>query len=99
MIHNEEREREQRRQLQAARRRNRQRRWARKTKATVTHPKYGSIVVPHMSNLGAIECAAEVWGCTRYPISSSSAISLRMVAEDADIRAADDKYLEPTGSP
>lgn len=78
---NAEREREQRRLLQAARRRNRERRWARKTKATVTHPKYGSIVVPHMSNLGAIECAAEVWGCMPWDITDAEVM---YYAEETD---------------
>lgn len=74
MIHNEEREREQRRQLQAARRRNRAWRWSRKTKATVTHPDHGSVVVPHGSNLAAIECAAELWGVMPWDISSKAEV-------------------------
>lgn len=74
MEHNDEREREQHRQLQAARKRNRAARWAKKTKATVTHPKYGSVVVPHMSKLGAIECAAEVWGCMPWDITKDAEV-------------------------
>lgn len=36
--------------------------WAARGRATVTHPKYGRVVVPHASNLAAIKCAAEYWG-------------------------------------
>ena len=38
-------------------------RWSAKGRARVVHPKYGSIVVPHHSNLAAIQNAAEYWGC------------------------------------
>lgn len=82
MIHNEEREREQRRQLQAARRRNRAWRWSRKTKATVTHPDHGSVVVPHGSNLAAIECAAELWGVMPCDIARDAEV--RYYAEETE---------------
>ena len=31
--------------------------------ARVTHPTYGTVIVPHISKFGALLCAAEVWGC------------------------------------
>ena len=36
--------------------------WSSGYKVRVVHPKFGEIVVPHRSNLAAIQCAAEVWG-------------------------------------
>ena len=74
MDYNEERERQQRRQQQAARRRNKEMRWNTANRATVTHPKYGSIVVPHRSNLAAIECAAEKWGCMPWDIAKDATV-------------------------
>ena len=47
----------------AAEERNRAERWNAPGRSKVTHPKYGTIVVPHRSNLSAIINAAEVWGC------------------------------------
>ena len=81
MIHNDEREREQRRQLQAARRRNREMRWNTKNRSTVTHPAHGSVVVPHRSNLAAIECAAELWGCMPWDILDAE---VRYYAEETE---------------
>lgn len=37
-------------------------RWAAKSKARVTHPMWGSVIVPCSSPLAAVHCAAEVWG-------------------------------------
>lgn len=42
--------------------RERENRWNAKGRACVTHPKYGSVVVPHSSNLAALMNAAEYWG-------------------------------------
>lgn len=39
-------------------------------RAKVTHPKYGAVIVPHLSKLAAIENAAEVWGCNYMSIIS-----------------------------
>ena len=39
------------------------RRWTANNRARVTHPKRGSVIVPHVSNLGALENAAEFWKC------------------------------------
>lgn len=36
-------------------------RWTAKGRARVTHPEYGSVIVPHMSNFAALENAAEFW--------------------------------------
>lgn len=38
-------------------------RWNAPGVSKVIHPAYGEIIVPHCSNLGAIQCAADVWGC------------------------------------
>ena len=38
-------------------------RWRVPGRSRVCHPAYGSVVVPHASNLAAIMNAAEVWGC------------------------------------
>ena len=43
--------------------RERENRWNAKGRACVTHPKYGSVVVPHSSNLAALMNAAEYWDC------------------------------------
>ena len=37
--------------------------WSRKGVARVTHPAYGSVVVPCGSKLSAMMCTAAVWGC------------------------------------
>lgn len=38
-------------------------RWNAPAVSKVVHPVYGEIIVPHCSNLGAVQCAADVWGC------------------------------------
>lgn len=43
--------------------RSRRQRWSAGGVARVRHPKYGTVVVPHHSNLAAVMNAAEVWGC------------------------------------
>lgn len=58
---------------EAAARRNR---WIAPGRAKVTHPEYGSVVVPCGSKLGALMCAAEYWRCQWSEIT------------DADVRAA-----------
>lgn len=52
----------------------------RKSRACVTHPKYGSVVVPHSSNLAALMNAAEYWGCDWSEITDASV----MVAKPGD---------------
>src|SRR6187397_1364245 len=42
---------------------------------------------------------ADVWGCCRYPTSSSSASVFRMVADDTPSPATCISRAEPTGSP
>ena len=37
------------------------RRWTAPGRSRVVHPKHGSVIVPHSSNLAAIENAAEYW--------------------------------------
>lgn len=52
--------------------RERRQRWERKSLARVTHQKYGSVVVPHCSNLAAIMNAAEVWRCDWAEITDAT---------------------------
>lgn len=49
--------------LKAAERRAREDRWKAPARARVIHPVYGTVVVPHCSNLAAVQNAAEVWRC------------------------------------
>lgn len=60
--------------------RERENRWNAKGRACVTHPKYGSVVVPHSSNLAALMNAAEYWGCDWSEITDASV----MVAKPGD---------------
>lgn len=60
--------------------RERKNRWNAKGRACVTHPKYGSVVVPHSSNLAALMNAAEYWGCDWSEITGASV----MVAKPGD---------------
>lgn len=41
----------------------REERWNAPGRARVEHPKRGTVVVPHSSNLAALMNAAEYWGC------------------------------------
>lgn len=52
----------------------RARRWTAPGKARVDHPKYGSVIVPCCSKLGAIENAAEFWGCDLMEIISTARV-------------------------
>ena len=49
--------------LKSAEERERESRWTAPGRARVVHPVYGTVVVPHASNLAAVMCAAEVWRC------------------------------------
>ena len=60
--------------------RERENRWNAKGRACVTHPKYGSVVVPHSSNLAALMNAAEYWDCDWSEITGASV----MVAKPGD---------------
>lgn len=56
-------------------------RWLAKTKSKVSHPTFGSVVVPHLSKYAAIENAAEFWKCDVYEILSDAEV---WVAEPED---------------
>lgn len=43
--------------------RSREERWNALGRSRVVHQKYGTVVVPHSSNLAALMNAAEYWGC------------------------------------
>lgn len=51
--------------------RSRRERWEAMGKAKVSHPAHGAVVVPHNSNLSALLCAAEVWGCNWLEIKDA----------------------------
>ena len=53
-------------------------RWSGRMQAVVHHPAHGSVTVPCLSRLEAIECAADVWGVARADILM-----------DAEVRAID----------
>ena len=55
-------------------RRSRAERWTAHGKSRVTHPRYGSVVVPHRSKLTAIENAAEFWRCDVTEIISTATV-------------------------
>ena len=52
----------------------RERRWSAPWKSTVTHPKYGKVVVPHISPLGACDNAAEYWGVSVWEITDEAEV-------------------------
>lgn len=54
-----------------ARERARALRWAATSASRVEHPRFGTVVVPHLSNLAALENAAEYWGCDWLEISDA----------------------------
>lgn len=59
----------------AAKERARRARWLAKTKSRVSHPRYGAVIVPHLSKLAAIENAAEFWKCKPSEISDGATVS------------------------
>ena len=52
----------------------RARRWLAPGKSRVTHPLYGAVIVPHCSNLAAIENAAEYWHCDLMEIIHDASV-------------------------
>ncbi len=59
---------------ETARRRAREMRWTELGKAKVTHPVYGSVIVPHGSKIMALENAAEFWGCDLMEIIKEAGV-------------------------
>lgn len=59
------------RTLAAAKKRERERRWSAPGRSRVIHHTYGTVVVPHASNLAAIQNAAEVWRCDWVEITDA----------------------------
>lgn len=57
-----------------AQERARVRRWRERTISRVSHPRYGTIIVPHGSNLSAIENAAELWNCNLREIIGTAKV-------------------------
>lgn len=68
-------------------------RWEAKGLARVTDPARGTVVVPCASKLGAIMCAAEVWGCDWLELSGAQVWR----AEPGDTAAARPKKNSPPG--
>lgn len=61
-------------QYKLALKRARERRWTAPGKSTVSHPKYGKVVVSHASKLAALENAAEYWGCDLSEIKRKATV-------------------------
>lgn len=57
--------------LADAEKRQRKIRWSAPGRSRVVHPVYGTVVVPHASNLAAVMCAAEVWRCDWAELSDA----------------------------
>lgn len=66
-----------------AEKRARESRWSAPGRARVVHPVHGTVVVPHSSNLTAIQNAAEVWRCDWTEITDAQV----WVAEPGDVPA------------
>ncbi len=71
----------------------RDRRWLAAGRAKVTHPSYGSVVVPHLSKLAAIENAAEFWRVDWLDIVKDCAVMLAL-PEDGKVRRPKEYYTE-----
>jgi hypothetical protein len=54
--------------------RGRAQRWAGKRKARVSHPAYGTVIVPHLSNYAAILNAAEYWKCPWTDLTDAAVV-------------------------
>ena len=57
--------------------RSREERWNDPGRSRVVHPKYGSVVVPHSSNLTALLNAAEYWGCDWLEIRDAEVLATK----------------------
>lgn len=83
-------------QNERAEARARQRRWVAKTRSKVEHPQYGSVIVPHLSKLAAIENAAEFWKCDPLDIIADAKVS--WVSEDeGPVRRPKEFYAKGKG--
>lgn len=69
--------------LADAEKRAREHRWNAPARARVIHPAHGTVVVPHCSNLAAIQNAAEVWRCEWTEITDAQV----WAAEPGDVPA------------
>lgn len=52
----------------------REQRWRAPARSWVSHPKFGSVIVPHASNLAATMNAAEFWNCDLMEIISEAKV-------------------------
>ena len=57
--------------------RSREERWNAPGRSRVAHQKYGSVVVPHSSNLTALLNAAEYWGCDWLEIRDAEVLATK----------------------
>ena len=62
--------------IEAAERRARELRWMAPGRSRVTHPELGSVIVPHCSNVAAVENAAEFWGVNWLEITAQTKVEL-----------------------
>lgn len=80
-----------------AERRSRVNRWTASGKSRVTHPNFGSVIVPHLSKLAAIENAAEFWKCEPLNIIRDASVEW-IPANDGPVRRPKEFYKEPKSS-
>ena len=75
----------------------RERRWSAPACSTVFHDVYGWVVVPHISNMTALENAAEIWGVSPYSISKHAKVMQWKPEDGPCIRISDygGKYVLP----
>lgn len=78
-----------------AEKRSRVNRWTASGKSRVTHPRYGSVIVPHLSKLAAIENAAEFWKCDTLDIIQDASVDW-VPADDGPVRRPKEFYKNRT---
>lgn len=75
--------------------RSRVNRWTASGKSRVTHPNFGSVIVPHLSKLAAIENAAEFWKCEPLDIIQDASVEW-IPADDGPVRRPKEFYTKKT---
>ena len=73
----------------------RARRWLAPHRSMVSHPKYGSVIVPHLSKISAIENAAEFWKCSIMDIIHDAKVE--WVEPDAGPLRRPKEFCKPKG--
>lgn len=70
-------------------------RWMAKGKSRVSHPEHGSVIVPHLSKLAAIENAAEFWKCEVLDIIQDASVDWVPI-DDGPVRRPKEFYKDRT---